>query len=677
MRGRPRPDARQPAARLLARLSQRHASLIFDAGPALGVAVLVVSLSFHSGGYFPGAPAAGAVILALLLIARVALVARPFTGLSAAYVLGTSALGLLALWTLISGAWSGAPGRAILEYDRVLLYMLAFVVFGSMGRSRDRLRWMIRGLAAAAFVVCLCALITRLFPDVWPVSQAIVPGRLSYPLGYWNALGLLAAIGLVLSFALTSDEREPRIGRVLAAGALPVFAATQILTFSRGSLLAGVLGLLVLIMVGRPRMLAGAALATGPAVLLASFTAYRADLIASDTPATAAAAAEGHGVALVLGVCVVIAVAARCVAFTDRRWQGWRAPPVLRDRMTIAAGLGAVVLVALALGAAGKIESQVDGFVNGDAVNSAQLSSRLSQSGDNGRLAQWRVAIGEFEASPLLGQGAGTHGLAWARNATSNDLQVQDAHSLYIEVLGELGVIGFVLAVGAVLIVLGGFLARARGSDRMTGAALLGAGIAWALSAGVDWAWEVPAITCWFFAVGGLAVSRRHRAPNEASWEEPLGVPMALRVGVGVMCVVLVVVPVRVYLSEGPLRAAVQALARGDCQRASTQAADSIDALDVRPEPFVLAGYCDIQAGRGDLAVRALSGALRRDPNNWEMHYGLAVARASAGLDPRPEGRIAKRLRPRDPRPVELLRRFDTDDPALWRTRAREVRPPA
>jgi hypothetical protein len=63
------------------------------------------------------------------------------------------------------GTWSAAPARATIEYDRALLYLLAFVACGSFGYSAQRFRWMLRGLAAAALVVCLCGLTTRLAPD--------------------------------------------------------------------------------------------------------------------------------------------------------------------------------------------------------------------------------------------------------------------------------------------------------------------------------------------------------------------------------------------------------------------------------------------------------------------------------------------------------------------------------
>ena len=49
-------------------------------------------------------------------------------------------------------------------------------------------------------------------------------------------LGLLAALGLILSFHLTSSRAEPRPIRVVAAGAVPLLATTIYLTLSRGGI---------------------------------------------------------------------------------------------------------------------------------------------------------------------------------------------------------------------------------------------------------------------------------------------------------------------------------------------------------------------------------------------------------------------------------------------------------
>ena len=631
----------------------------------------------------PGPVALAATALAAVLVVRITLPGRPWADPSVAYVAGAAALALLAGWTLASATWSDAAARAATEYDRALLYLLGFVVLGSLGRTPAMLRWTVRAIAAAALVVCVCALVTRLAPDVWPTAPTIADNRLGYPLGYWNALGLLAALGVVLCLALTSDDRESPAGRVLAAAAVPVLATTLLLTFSRGAIAAGAVGVLALLVAGRPRAIVSGLLAAVPAGVVAVRSAYGADLLASEQPATAAAAAQGHDVAVVVAGCVAAAAAVRAgLLLLDRRMAGWSLPGPLR-RPAVGWGAGAAVAAAavgaaLALGAPAAIERQYERFVEGGEIAGARgdLRDRLTDPGNNGRLDQWRVTLDAFRDQPLRGVGAGTYALEWDRRRPQ-PYQVEDAHSLYAEMLGELGIVGLLLAGAAVLLVLGGFLARARGEERVVGGALFGAGLAWALHAGIDWDWEMPAVTFWLFAAGGLALA----APPAAQGDAPAARAPAGRrrpsgrLLVALGCLLLAVLPATVYLSEGPLREAARAFARGDCASAVDRSLDSISALGIRPEPFILLGYCDVRLGQRELAVRALRNAVRRDPGNWEGHYGLALVRAAAGRDPRPQLRAARRLNPLEPL-VEETRRLLGDDPRAWERRAQRARLP-
>jgi hypothetical protein len=133
-----------------------------EAAPALLFGALVVVFGFQAGGFFPGTVALVAVALAIVLVLRLTLAQRPFAGGSIPLAIAGAGLGLFAVWTLDSAAWSQAPGRALLEYDRVLLYLLAFLLLGSLARTVPRVRWAVRGLVAGAFVVCLAGLVSRL-----------------------------------------------------------------------------------------------------------------------------------------------------------------------------------------------------------------------------------------------------------------------------------------------------------------------------------------------------------------------------------------------------------------------------------------------------------------------------------------------------------------------------------
>ena len=93
---------------------------------------------------------------------------------------------------------------------------------------------------------------------------------------------------------------------------------------------------------------------------------------------------------------------------------------------------------------------------------SADLRQRLTSVSSNGRLDYWGVAIDEFEASKLEGQGGGTFQIAWERERDFPGTVV-DAHGLYPETLGELGLVGLVLLATALLAILVGLAVRIRG----------------------------------------------------------------------------------------------------------------------------------------------------------------------------------------------------------------------
>ena len=650
-----------------------------DGGYALIPVVLMVILSFRAGGYFPGPTAVAVVAIGVVLVMRVALSKHPFAGLSTPSAVGALLLGLLALWTLASGTWSHAPARAVLEFDRVLLYTLVFVLLAAWGRTPQRLRWIVRAIVAGAFAVCLCGLVTRLLPDVWEIAPAVANERLSYPLTYWNSLGLLAAVGLILSCALTSDDREHPLGRVLTAAALPILATTLYLTFSRGAIAAALAGLAALIVAGRPRALPSGLLAAGPTVALAVLSAYGADLLATDRPTTAAATSQGHTVAVVVVLCTVLAALARTrLLRLDARWAGVAFPAILRRRrLTWSVGLAVAASVAIAAGLAGAAGEQYERFVDDtpDETVRADNRARITTFRDNGRFLYWRVALENFAQQPLNGEGAGTYHLRWSRRGRSS--QFDDAHSLYAEVTGELGVVGLSLVIGTLLLVLGGFLARARGPDRVVGAGLFAAGLAWALHAGVDWDWEMPAVTLWFFAAGGVALAAPSTGSEVAgSGARTWAMKPITRATIALGCVAVLLVPLLVYRSDVALGDSVRAFARGDCATAMDRARASSATLDVRPEPHLITGYCEVRRGHQRRAVHAMQEAVDREPENWEGHYGVALARAAAGLDPRPAARTAARLRPWDPLPAQALRLFDTDDPRQWRRRAPAARVP-
>lgn len=640
---------------------------------ALLPGALLVYLAFNAGGFFPGTQAVVAIALLLVLATWIAFSKQPFLGASIWMLVCAGALVLLSGWALLSGIWSDAPARGLLDAQRPLIYALAVVVFGLLIRDPKQLRWSLWSVLGAFAIVCGAALVTRLLPDVWTVVEpdSLNQERLSYPVTYWNGLGLIAALGVLFAFHLACQVRGPWLARILGAGAVPIFATTIYFTFSRGGVVAAVIALAVYLLVARPRGALTALIAAAAPTALALSSAYGADLLASDNPTVGGAISQGHEVGWALTAAIAGAIALRAALLVlDRRLA---AVAVRRfDRRTKAIAACTLVAVAaggaLIAGAPGWVDRELDSFTDEPpGTPQTDARQRFSRVDSNGRFEYWEVSLDQFSDNQLLGGGADTFTLAWEQQRPFPG-DVLNSHSLYLETLGELGLVGAVLlgtALGALLV---GIATRLRGDQRPIYAVLLSAGLAWGLHAVVDWDWDLPVVTIWLFALGGAALaSRNHGTPKRGPLSAWVRLPLAA------LLVLLAVGPYTILSSQAWLDRGEDAFERRDCAAAADAARSSIDALGIRPEPYQLLSYCAIRARQPRIAIARSRQAIANDPSNSDLIYDLALARAAAGHDPQPQLRRALALNPLDEVVEETLMRLRVDDPALRRQRALEI----
>lgn len=658
------------------RRRQAHVAPVQPAMVALMLlpGALVVFMGFNAGGYFAAAPAAAAIVLAQVLLFRIVRSRDPLGGLAPAALVAIAALCLYAALTLASALWSHSTSRALIEFDRGCLYLLVLVLFATVRASASNLRWLIRGLAVGASIVCLAGLISRVAPDVWHTAPDVSNQRLSYPVTYWNALGLLAAMGILLTLHLTCTLGERRLVRVLAAGMVPLLAATLFFTFSRGAIAAGAIGLVVYALVARPSALLSGALATVPATAVLIVIAFHANLLDTVDPTTPAALSQGHRVALAAAVCVAVCAALRLFLAvgldprlrhaTSRPWMSRRA-----KQAAIGGSAAAAVVILLALGAPRSLENDWNRFLSGAAPrgNQGDLRQRLTDPSNNGRSDLWKVALRGFAADPVHGRGAGTYQTIWDQRRPHFAYTV-NAHSLYLQAMAELGIPGLLLVVGLVATVLVGLARRARGAQRSLYGALLAAGVVWAVHAGVDWDWEMPVVTLPFFAAAGLALSPR--GASLGRWAHG----RAPRLLLAALCLAAVVLPVLLIGSQSRLTDAKRSLYASNCAKAAPAARSSIGWLSARPEPYEILGFCDLQRGRPTLAVAQMRHALQRDPSSWERYYALALAQASAGIDPHAAVARALRMNPLEPLTRQAAIQLRGASPTRWARKARAVR---
>ncbi len=499
--------------------------------PALIVSFgFIAALGFTNGGY--GATSWGWSALALLWVAGLVLLLVTNLRLGALEV--TALLGLTGLfaWTLLSNFWTFSTTRTVLEGQRTVVYLAGLAALLLVGRRTSH-HALLAGVWAATALVCTYSLLTRLFPARLGVIDPIAGYRLSEPIGYWNGLGVFAAMGALLALGFAARARIT-VFRSLAAASLLILIPTIDFTFSRGAWIA--LGIGMAVSIGfDPRRLHFLAtlLVLLPATGLALIVAYRSPALSRVHPSLHAASASGHRLAVwIIALAVVNAVAIIAFAAIEQRIQAGR-----RAERAFASLLGLLLLTALVamfanFGSPVTIARKGwDAFAAPPPKVAGSLNTRLFNLSGSGRLSSWRVAARQSEQEPWVGSGAGTYELYWQRYRPVAG-QVRDTHNLYLETLGELGIVGLALLVVGLAPPL---IAAVRARSQTLVPAALGAYVAYLTHAIVDWDWELPAVTLTALACGAaILVAARPEASTSV-------LPTRIRLAAAVLVVPLIV----------------------------------------------------------------------------------------------------------------------------------------
>jgi O-antigen ligase len=594
----------------------------------------VFGLAASNGGFFP--TAWGWAALSLLLVAGVALVARERPAVTLPAAVLTAVLATLVAWTALSALWSPSAAQPLLETDRSLVYLAALVALLAVTR-RQAAAPVAAGILTACAGISAWALAGRLLPRSAPPAEGLGAYRLTGPVGYWNGLGLLAAIGalLALGFALHASARWVR---AVAAASLCLFLPTLTFTFSRGSWLALVAGLVVFLAVEPARRaLSPRFVAAAVPAALSGWLSSRPAALTQPGSALHDAPREGHRLGLVL--LVLMAVAAVLVLLADR--VPAPSPRVGRVAAALVAACALAVVAAVLAhegGPAGVYHRAADALRSDDSNAGRSLNGRLLSAGGNGRTGYWHVAWAETAAHPLLGGGAGSYARWWLQRRP-NGFGALDAHDLYLETLAELGPLGLFLLAAALAVP----LAVLPGARRTPMAVACGAAyVAFLVHAALDWDWELPGAGLAGVLCGAAVVVA---APAARRFE--------LRPAARIASVAALV----------PLLAFVFVLHVGNVSLARSDSARDADALgaavrDARRaerwqpwsnQPPLALGEAQLAAGDAAAAARSFRTAIARDPGDWEAWYQLGLATSGAART-----EALRRARQLNPRSTEL-----------------------
>ncbi len=589
------------------------------------------------GGYFPTSWGWTSLALAWVAGLSLALQAVRASRLELAWVGGLLAL---AGWTALSLLWTQSTTQSALEVERALVYVLAALAAAALVRSA-RYQGLLWGVWAGSTAACLYGLATRLLPERLGVTDIVAGQRLEAPVGYWNGLGLLTAIAIVLGVGLTAHGRSLP-GRILAAASLPLLLPTLYFTFSRGAWVALAAALLVTLAVSARRI---ALLATMLAVAVPSaaavWLAYRAKPLRLADVSLADAEHAGHTLLWRLGLLALAAAAVGAgIELVERRIVF---PAGVRRSFAIVvagAALGACIGGVVQEGGPSKVVSRAHHSLDQAAPpGGGDLSSRLLSLSSTGRFRQWHVALDEWRAHKALGGGAGTFGEYWL-SAGPRQGQLLDVHNLYLETLAELGPIGLALLAAALLVPLAAAV-RARKSALVPIAT--GAYVAWLVHVIYDWDWELTGVT--------LAALLCASAVLAAARPQGRSLPrLPVRLGLGAVTLVVGVVALLGLLGNRALARSAASFEKADFAGAVAAANDARRWAPWSAEPWEQLGAIRIVQGDRAGAVAAYREAAAKDPKNsapwvklFALTKGAARRHALARLDALNPGAAAAR----------------------------------
>jgi O-antigen ligase len=341
----------------------------------------------------------------------------------------------------------------------------------------------------------------RLLPGLIELSRSAgARGRLEQPITYWNAEGALAAMGLVLCARLAGDTTRPPPVRALAAGACPLLGMGVYLSYSRGAIAAGVVGLVVLFAAAptRPQLRALIVAVASAVVAGACSALFRGVSSLSGSPG----AQERDGV-LVLALLLLLAALA---AFAAVRWiRAERGAGEQPERLSFARRLPAVAAAAVALVVIGLVVGGLGERGTSEPQRLKSASGARLTTVESRRYDYWRIGLEAFAREPVLGLGAGGYRSEWLRERPVSE-GVREVHSLELGFAAELGLPGLV----CLLVMLGGVMAAGRRAligGQAIAAGCCAASTVWLLHASIDWDWEVPAVTLPVVVMGGALIA--------------------------------------------------------------------------------------------------------------------------------------------------------------------------
>lgn len=631
----------EPPVRALARSARPPAAQTTP--PALAVAAVLQAVLFAGSPLLGGLYgfAAWGVLSLLLFVAIVAVLLSCPMGLRRDAGVALGGLVALAAWSALSMTWAESGDRAWTEANRFCLYATVLATIVLTVRTVRAARLVTAALAATVgLVVAGLSLHLALTGG----TALFVEHRLSEPVGYANGLAGFLVIGLWALLAGAEPRghlaaRRDGVALALRGGALALAVLAVdllVLTQSRAVVPALAVSAVVVFAVvpgrrGRGWALVAVAGGVAPAVpgLLGVYATRLSGQGALPAPDVVQGAMRTAWLAaLVVGILWAVAYAA--VPRLSQRLAALSARGLLALALILAiAGLGAIDRPLE------RARSELRDFTS--LRFDAQRDSRFASAGGN-RYDLWRIALRQAADHPVRGVGAGGYASTYYLERRSPDDDVRQPHSLELQVLAELGLIGML----ALLAFLGAVLwagARPRpgaiaGRDRFVRVAAVGGFTAWLAHTSVDWLHNLPGVTGMALVGAGLLLART--PPPEPALDP--GISRRRRAVAGLVIIVVLIAAAGTGRQLAALHdrdAAAAALVARDPVTALARADRALALNSEALESHYMRAAAQARLGRYTASRETLLYAARLEPHNhvpWALLGDLATRRGERRL---------------------------------------------
>jgi hypothetical protein len=633
------------------RRGSRSEPLRFDwAGAAtwLLAALLVVYLALENGGYDPIPRDQVGIAVWWLVLLGVAVEALPVPGRSKASLAALGLLAGFAVWTALAMGWTQSEERTATEMARVAAY-LGVLALGIclVTRRRAGARQVLHGVTFGLGLVAALAVLSRLHMAWFPPDELgkVLPGieierRLAYPLGYSSAMGALAGMTLPLLLGSTATARTIA-AQALAAATIPIAGLTLYLATSGtgAAVAATALAAFFLLSSDRVPKLLTLAAGTGGGAVLALAVSQR-DALARGLPTPAAERQGTEVIWIALAVCAAVALLQVGIGLAVRRLDRPSVLGIGRREALIASAVALVFLipVALAAGLPHQVSHRWEVFKSrgsGPGHEPSGPSSILDFHG-SGRYQFWQSSIDASKTATFKGIGPGTFEYWWARHGTYNGY-VRNAHSLYLENLAELGVVGLLLIGGFVLAVLGiGTVRslRAPPERRMAIATATAGAAGFAMAAALDWVWQLGALAAAFMLLAAVAVSgwsvsqtsRRRRRRSKRRSRNRVQRAIVAATAIAAMLAIWFPLSGATHLRQSQVDAS-----HGDLAGALAEAEAAAGAQPYASTPLLQQALVLERQGKLAAAAGAARAATEKTSAEWRNWFVLARIQAERG----------------------------------------------